>query len=189
MQLSLPHGAARAASRAAFSFLPALVISACGTDAATNPGTGISVVPAGAPRAATAALIGASLYVNPSSPAQQQADSWRSARPADAAQMDKIASQPVAIWLGEWSGDVRAAVSSAISRAAGRMTVFVAYNIPYRDCGGYSAGGVSATAYRTWARSIAAGLAGTPAVIVLEPAALAGMECLSSAGQSERVAL
>ena len=188
MQLSLPHGAPRAARRSALFLISGFVLSACATDKPAGPGTAIEVIPAGAPRAA-AALTGAVLYVNPASPAQSQADSWRSSRPADAAQMDKIASQPVAIWLGEWSGDVRAAVSSALSRAAGRMTVFVVYNIPGRDCGGYSAGGISASAYRTWVRNVAAGLAGTPAVIVVEPDALAGMECLSSTAQSERLAL
>jgi endoglucanase len=189
MQLSLPHGALRAVSRAVLSLLPALVLSACSPDAATNPTVDVGVIPAGSPRAAAAVLTGAALYVNPSSHAQRQGDLWRTSRPADAAQMDKIASEPVAIWLGEWSGDVRAAVSGALSRAAGQMTVFVAYNIPGRDCGGYSAGGIGASAYRTWVRNIAAGLAGTPAVIVLEPDALAGMDCLSSTAQSERVAL
>jgi endoglucanase len=135
------------------------------------------------------ALAGSSLFVNPSSPAQRQAELWRSSRADDAAQMNKIASQPVAIWLGEWSGDVRGAVSSAIAAAAGRMSVFVAYNLPGRDCGGYSAGGVSAGAYRTWIRDVAAGLGGAPAVVVLEPDALAGMDCLSAEAQEERVAL
>src|SRR5919206_45591 len=81
------------------------------------------------------------------------------------------------------------ALLPGLARAAGRVPVFVAYNIPARDCGGYSAGGIAASAYRTWVRSIGAGLGGAPSVIVLEPDALAGMECLSSAAQDERVAL
>jgi endoglucanase len=182
-------GALRAARR---STLLVLTLSACATDVATRPvdptGQGIGVIPAGAPSAATA-LSGSLLYTNPSSSAQRQADAWRVTRPADAAQMDKIASQPVAMWLGEWSGDVRATVSGAVSRAAGRMSVFVAYNIPGRDCGGYSAGGIGATAYRAWVRNIAAGLAGAPAVVVVEPDALPGMDCLGTAAQEERLAL
>ena len=189
-----PCGALRAARRSSLAPLALTLAAACATDAVTRPAPvptpgGISVVPAGDPRPASTALTGSALYVNPSSPARRQADLWRSTRPADAAHMDRIASQPVALWLGEWSGDVRAAVSAAVARADGRMTVFVVYNIPNRDCGSYSAGGIPASSYRGWVRSIAMGLAGAPAAVILEPDALAAMECLGTAAQEERVAL
>jgi len=43
--------------------------------------------------------------------------------------------------------------------SAGAVPVFVAYNIPFRDCAQYSAGGASTNAaYRTWIRGVAKGL-------------------------------
>ncbi len=157
-------------------------------------------VPPGSPPPATPptpvtvvvnAFANARFYVKPVSNAKATADQWRSTRPSDAAEMDRIAAQPVASWLGEWSGDVGAEVSRqmALHEAAGALPVFVAYNIPSRDCGGYSAGGLSASGYGAWVRSIAAAIGSRKAVVLLEPDALAGMGCLDAAGQSQRVAL
>jgi endoglucanase len=135
---------------------------------------------------------GAKLFIDPNSNARQQADAWRSSRPADAAQMDKIAGQPQADWFGDWSGDIQSAVSSRVStiRAAGALPVLVAYDIPQRDCGSYSSGGAnSPDAYRSWIRSFAAGLGSGNSVVILEPDALAAMDCLSASDQSTRQAL
>jgi endoglucanase len=137
-------------------------------------------------------ISGFKLWVDPNSSARQTADSWRAGRPADAAQLDKIAAAPQAQWFGEWSGDVLSAVRSAASTAAavGSVPVLVAYNIPQRDCGGLSAGGVgSPAAYKTWIGAFANGLAGRNAVVILEPDALSDMECLSAADQDTRIGL
>jgi endoglucanase len=131
----------------------------------------------------------ARLWVNPNSNARKQADAWRLTRPADAAQMDRIAQQPDAVWFGDWHADIRAAVADMTRTitAAGALPVYVAYNIPVRDCSSYSAGGAtSAAAYRTWIREFAAGLGSTRAVVVLEPDALAGLGCLSTTLREER---
>lgn len=134
---------------------------------------------------------GASFWVNPNSKAKQQADIWRADRPADAAQMDKIAAQSQAQWMGGWSGDILTAVNNAVTTvsATGAIPVFVAYNIPQRDCGGYSSGGTTVEGYKTWIASFAAGLAGRRAIVVLEPDALANMDCLSTTDQSTRLSL
>jgi endoglucanase len=130
------------------------------------------------------------MYVDPYSQAKQQADAWRSSRPSDAALLDKIASQPQGFWFGGWSGDVRAAVDSVLTAANGKVPVLVAYNIPKRDCGGYSAGGAAeADAYRSWIRSFAQGIGSRTAIVVVEPDALPGMTCLSEADQSTRLNL
>jgi endoglucanase len=132
------------------------------------------------------------LWVNPNSRARQQADLWRESRPDDAAQMDKIAGQPDAQWFGDWNGDIAAAVAQMTHTItqAGRLPVYVAYNIPVRDCNSYSAGGAtSAAAYRSWIREFARGLGTTRAVVILEPDALAAITCLSSDRQAERYAL
>jgi endoglucanase len=144
-----------------------------------------------APATASAAnpFDGRKLYVDANSPAAKQAAAWRSTRPADAAEIDEIAGSPQAQWFGDWNQDVAAAVNSHVSAAAaaGRWTLLVAYNIPQRDCGGYSAGG--ATDYRAWIREFARGIGSHPAAVVLEPDALAALDCLTPAGRDARLAL
>ena len=137
-------------------------------------------------------LAGKRLYVDPNSEAKRQAETLRRSRPQDAALVTRIASQPVARWLGGWVTNIGREVDNAVSKitGAGALPVFVAYNIPGRDCGSYSAGGASGgNAYRDWIRSFANGLRGRSAVVVLEPDALPGMDCLSAAGQQERIDL
>lgn len=137
-------------------------------------------------------MMGMQLFVNTDSPARRQADEWRESRPDDAALMDRIASQPVARWMGNWNTDIRGDVAAFLSRAyqSGAIPVFVAYNIPGRDCGSYSAGGgANAAAYRKWIGDFAAGLGGKKAVVVLEPDAVPGADCLSAAARDERFSL
>lgn len=131
----------------------------------------------------------ARLYVDPTSRAKQQANSWRRSRPADAALMDKLAAQPLAKWVGSWNLNIGQDVADAAARITGAqaLPVFVAYNIPHRDCGSYSAGGASsAAAYRKWIRDFAAGLGTKKAVVILEPDAIAGIDCLDAGTQAER---
>src|ERR1051325_8025567 len=135
---------------------------------------------------------GAKLFVDPASSAKRQADAWRKTRPADAALMDKIAAEPLTQWMGGWNVDIGRDVSNAVSRITGAnaLPIFVAYNIPNRDCGQYSAGGAGgAEAYKRWIRSFANGVGNRKAVVILEPDALAGMSCLSAAQQQERMDL
>jgi endoglucanase len=137
-------------------------------------------------------IAGALFWVDPYSNAQKTADAWRSSRPVDAAAMDLIAQQAQADWFGEWSGDIRSAVSARAGTilGAGGTPVFVAYNIPVRDCNSYSGGGAtSASAYRSWITAFAEGIGGRRVIVILEPDALAGMDCLDSTKRSERVAL
>ena len=94
----------------------------------------------------------------------------------EAALLAELARVPTALWLGAWSGDVTATVRQevAAARAAGAVPVFVTYNVPGRDCGGYSAGGVdSSAAYLQWVQAVAAGIGTAEAVVVVEPDALA----------------
>lgn len=128
-------------------------------------------------------------YADPNSNAAGQAAAWRASRPADAAQMDKIAAQPQADWFGEWSGDIRKAVDGRVTtiNAAGALPLLVAYNIPFRDCGAYSKGGANDPArYKAWISDFAAGIGNRPAVVILEPDALALTDCLTDAQRAER---
>jgi endoglucanase len=137
---------------------------------------------------------GAQWFVDPYSPARQQAEAWRNSRPSDAAQMDKIAGAAQADWFGEWSGDIQAAVDQRVSAisATGALPVVVAYNIPNRDCsGGYSAGGAQGeAAYRDWIRRFSLGIAGRRTVVILEPDAVADAgNCGDAAAQQARLNL
>jgi endoglucanase len=146
-----------------------------------------------APIANTAnALAGRKLFVNLASPAKKQADAWRKSRPADAELLSYIAAQPSARWITDWASDVRVAVSDIArdARDQGAVPVLVAYNIPHRDCGSYSAGGASdASRYHQWISDFAKGINGSHAVVVLEPDAVAGAGCLNAQQQSERFAM
>lgn len=181
-----------------FAVVATAILSACGdavgptnNDSASGDVSGSDArKPSASPIANP--LLGSTLWVPSWSRARVTADQWRSTRPADAALMDKLAEQAQAQWFGNWNTDVRSAVSSVVSSAngAGAVPVLVAYNIPLRDCGSFSAGGAaSADAYRNWINAYADGLAGRKAIVVLEPDALGGMGCLSAADQDTRVGL
>ena len=73
----------------------------------------------------------------------------------------------------------------------GGLPVMILYNLPFRDCGGYSAGGAgSAAGYRKWIDNVAAGVGSKRAVFVLEPDGLPLMtKCLKADKQAERVAM
>lgn len=164
--------------------LTAMVALAC-----TEP---VAAATTAAGEVVRSALVGARLWVNPASPAKQQADAWRSTRPADASALDVIAKTPTAVWIGDWNRDVAADVQRVVSQAnsQGALAVLVAYNIPNRDCGSHSAGGESsASGYRKWIGDFARGIRGGQAVVVLEPDALASTKCLAESQVTERFAL
>ncbi|MDE1944373.1 MAG: glycoside hydrolase family 6 protein [Patescibacteria group bacterium] len=142
--------------------------------------------------AAPAAPAAPPFYVDPDSAAAKQADAWQSADPADASLMRTLAASATATWFGDWNGNVAADVAALVAKArsAGQAPVLVAYAIPERDCGGFSAGGVNTPAgYKAWIDAFASGLGSSDATVILEPDALAGMNCLSSADQATRLAL
>jgi hypothetical protein len=131
-------------------------------------------------------------YIDPNSSARAQATAWRASRPADAAQMDKIAGQPIADWYGDWVANVETSVRARVDTiaAAGALPVLVAYNIPQRDCGSYSAGGANnPDGYRAWIQSFSAGIGGRRAVVILEPDAVPQADCLSATDRATRFSL
>ena len=140
----------------------------------------------------TNALAGATFWVNPTSNARQTADAWRLTRPADATAMDKVAAGATARWIGNWNTNVQSDVDAATTTitSAGALPLFVAYNIPQRDCGGLSGGNTTtATAYRNWVTAFANGIGSRRAAVVIEPDALAAMDCLSATDQQLRLDL
>jgi endoglucanase len=107
--------------------------------------------------------------------------------------MDKIASQPQAEWLGEWSGAVKIFVRGKMEEAAAQdaMELFIVYNIPNRDCGQHSKGGAkNGDAYLEWIDKIAAGVDDGQAVMILEPDTLGQLEkCTAPEKRTERYRL
>ena len=136
---------------------------------------------------------GRKLYMNPWNRAATQADAWRRSRPEDAQLMDQLAAQPVSLWFGDWTPDVESAIRTEVDRARSQsaLTLMVLYNIPNRDCGLYSAGGVEdADAYRQWIRAAKRGIGNAVTAVILEPDALGNLkDCLDPAAQRERLAL
>jgi endoglucanase len=131
--------------------------------------------------------------LDPDSNAKRTADQWRATRPADAAALDKIAGQPAAGWMGNWFPQIEMAVKTyvMVRTRAGGLPVMILYNLPVRDCGGYSAGGAgSVQGYRNWIDKVANGIGSRRAVLVLEPDGLPLLtKCLNAARQAERIAM
>jgi endoglucanase len=112
----------------------------------------------------------------------------------NAALLRKIAAQPSAVWLSGTTQRVGDQARAAMSAAAASRSepIFVAYNLPGRDCGRYSQGGAAtAAAYRTWVDTAAAGIGPGPAVVIVEPDASAEIVagCLRSTAATSEASL
>jgi len=92
-----------------------------------------------------------------------------------AAALAPLADQPTATWFANPENPYPAVEEvSLAAAAAGQTPVLVAYFAPDRDCRSYSSGGAAdVDGYLTWIGSFAAGLGDRPAVVVLEPDAVA----------------
>ncbi len=163
------------------SVLALLVVVALGGCSATRVPTPAAPEPAN-PFAARAG------YAEPASRAAQAAAAAKAAGRAEEARIfARLAEVPSGIWLTPEQyppGQVGPFVSGVVSAAAvaDRLPLFVVYGIPDRDCtGGFSGGGLSASGYGPWVDEIATAAAG-PAVVVLEPDALAAaLDCRDAA--------
>jgi endoglucanase len=131
-------------------------------------------------------------YVDP----QTQAALWVAANPSDSRMTvirDRIASVPQGRWFTQNNPTTVASQVTTFTTAAataGKIPILVIYNIPNRDCGGASSGGMpNHTAYRAWIDQVSAGLGGRPATIILEPDVLPLMtNCQTPAQQTETLA-
>ncbi|WP_290863451.1 glycoside hydrolase family 6 protein [Hamadaea sp.] len=87
-----------------------------------------------------------------------------------------MVSTPQAVWFtGGVGQDVTKSVKTEVTRAAlqRKVPVLVAYNIPFRDCAQYSAGGATSVAeYEAWIDAFAAGIGRHEVVVALEPDSL-----------------
>lgn len=141
-------------------------------------------------------LQGEKFFVSPYSEAAQNVGLSCGAEFPDAHRLiAKLASQAQGVWFGNWNTDPEHDVAGVMAAATVQQAVpiLVAYNIPNRDCGGYSgAGWTSAADYETWIRSFASGIGDKKAVVILEPDALSQLRndgCLNHKQQTERLEL
>jgi endoglucanase len=116
-------------------------------------------------------------YVDATTKIVEQVKTWRKdGRKADAEKLEALATQPFARWFTGGTQDTRGEAETFTARAAvaDQIPILVAYNIPFRDCGSFSAGGAASDAdYRTFIDALAAGIGQRRALIVVEPDAVA----------------
>ncbi|MCI2239616.1 glycoside hydrolase family 6 protein [Kineococcus sp. TRM81007] len=151
-------------------------LTACSGTAGSTSSAGAATTTADATTAANP-LEGMEFHVLPDSPAAVQVAEWTAAgNTADAEQLAVVAEAPVATWFSGQQADPAASAQELTTAAqtAGRVPVIVAYNIPGRDADHYSSGGAAdADAYAAWVAEVAAGIGDRPAVVVVEPDAIA----------------
>ncbi|TXL90853.1 glycoside hydrolase family 6 protein [Streptomyces sp. IB2014 016-6] len=159
---------AASASAAVLALAPALAACSSGSEAPAPGRTGTAAV-----RGEAAPSGGSPFWVDPQSDAARQVEEWQAeGRTEDAELLKRISERPVADWP---SGDDPApGIRRAVKGAAGKRTVvLVAYNIPHRDCGLYSAGGArDGRAYLDWIDSFATAIGDARALVILEPDAV-----------------
>jgi endoglucanase len=102
-----------------------------------------------------------------------------------------LLQQPGSVWLNGDGHDSDNYISGILqaARTQGTMPVFVLYNIPDRDCGSHSSGGAGSSAdYRAWIDRLSRVLSGAKAIVIVEPDALAQLNCVAPEIRDERLA-
>jgi len=171
-----------------FRFALGTLVSGLGTGCAANTDT--SEVAEGEPSVSEAdsALkkavpsreldAGTKFFVPPgSSGAVKQVKQLIKARKyVDAARITAMEVTPRAVWFTSGTpADVKSSVKATMAEAAiaHRVPVLVPYNLPFRDCAQYSAGGATdSDAYKAWIDGFAKGIGSGKAVVILEPDSL-----------------
>ncbi|HEY0758407.1 MAG TPA: glycoside hydrolase family 6 protein [Acidisarcina sp.] len=183
--LNLPGGASTLRIAAPANFAPYNL-----SGATLAPAQQVAAAPGNYP------LANLRFYVNPYSEAEQNVNqSCLPFFPSSPQLIAKIAVQPQGVWFGDWNSNVRSDTADVMTRAQqqGTAPILIAYDIPIRDCSGYSGGGAtSAGAYQTWIQNFASGIGSGRAVVVLEPDALLQLTqpgCLNTGEQAERLSL
>ena len=92
----------------------------------------------------------------------------------NAARLRAMIRTPQAVWLEAGTpADVKKEAQTTMRQAArqgGTLPVLVVYNIPFRDCAQFSAGGATnADEYLAWVDGLAEGIGDSEAIVILEP--------------------
>jgi endoglucanase len=121
-----------------------------------------------------------------------QANLWDATRPADAATMRAVGANAMGWWIhGNDNAVIENTVRSLTVRGGqqGTVPILVLYNIPLRDCTSqWSAGGVTERNQYQWFLDVVQrGIADRHAIVIVEPDALADIDCLTPEGREHRV--
>jgi endoglucanase len=166
---------------AAWAGLASVAVSGCGGDGFADPSTGADIGSSAARLTAPGEACGTTLaprtrfFLPQAVPgaAEQIADLKKAREFGLAARLAALEATPQAAWFtGGSPDDVQSAVHDTMAASARDHTVpiLVAYNIPFRDCAQYSAGGaVDTAAYEAWIDGFARGIGRGTAVIIVEP--------------------
>ncbi|MEU7069587.1 glycoside hydrolase family 6 protein [Streptomyces narbonensis] len=102
--------------------------------------------------------------MNPDGKAARQPAAYVAAgRTAEAGLLRRIASRPMAGWIGTDRPEAETSALTEAATRAGREALLVLYDIPHRDCGRHSAGGAAdPAAYRAWVDAVARGTGARP---------------------------
>lgn len=150
-------------------------LTAAALIAAASPAFAATPHGSAAPQKSSHALGSVPLFVKSPNPdaVTQLAQLTAAGDTADATALAKVLATPQAVWLtGGTPQQVRTTVQQTIAAATVQhaVPVFIAYNIPGRDCGSYSAGGAQTTeAYDAWIDGVAAGIGNAKAAVLVEP--------------------
>ncbi|MER6066012.1 glycoside hydrolase family 6 protein [Streptomyces sp. NPDC001792] len=160
---------ARASARASAAVVlgAALLLAGCsdgGGDGHGDPGARITQQPKAADP----------FWVNPDGTAARQVAAYeKSGKKTEAAQIRRIAEQPMGEWIGPENPEKEARGFTEAAERSDRTALLVLYDIPHRDCGQYSQGGAAdGNAYRAWIDGVARGIEDRSAIVILEPDAV-----------------
>lgn len=134
-------------------------------------------------------------WVDPYSPAHLKSKLLSKTDAETSALLAKVADNGGADWIGDWTPNVENWVRRRVTTIskAGSLPLFIAYNLPGRDCGQYSKGGATqADKYKEWITAFATGIGNRRAVVVLEPDSLGLLKkagCMTPEQQKERLEL
>ncbi len=168
-------------SKAALGLVGAMAIAGCGSHADPGPG-GQAEARASDPNVGIESNAGplvlgrtTRFFVPPPDPGavQQIVGLLEQADLRDALKLVEMVGQGQAVWFnGGTPDDVRKSVKQTVREASSdrRVPILVAYDLPFRDCAQYSAGGAADTpSYEAWIDGFAAGIGRGAAVVILEP--------------------
>lgn len=137
---------------------------------------------AGPPQESSGAFAaGTRFYLDPNS-AVAYWDTHNTANGMEPAIAKRIGAVPSAIWFTQYDPDrIAGQVKQITTEAAAENTVpvLVLYDIPEVNCTA-SSGAPSVAAYDAWASAFASGLGDHPAIVIVEPDALALQTCLNA---------
>lgn len=132
---------------------------------------------------------GQKLWVNAQSDAANYANNPANSS-TDRQLMQRVATGAETQWFStDWIPNMYQAIHNYVStaQASGAMPTMVLYNIPFRDCGQYSAGGANdPTVYKQTVDQFAAGIGSAKAAVIIEPDALTLTGCLNSSQLQQR---